>query len=244
MSEEHIDTIDYAMDALDDLSRRRADQHLEHCAQCRAEVAEWREATAGLASFAEPVAPPAGLRDAVLADVSRLPQEAPPDTPEGARPETPAAHLARRERTRRHPGRFLLAAAAAVVVIGGGVTVATHPWDNQPTTVSAIQQVEHASDAQRATAPAGDGSLVMVTSAAEGKAVATLRGVPAAAAGKVYQAWIITADGPVSAGLLQPGKATLLQGSITGAKAAAVTVEPSGGSKHPTTAPIATVTMT
>lgn len=241
---EHIDTVDYAMDALDDLTRRRADQHLEHCAQCRAEVAEWREATVGLASSAEPVAPSAGLRDAVLAGVSRLPQEAPPDTPEGARPEAPAAHLAPGGRTRRHPGRFLLAAAAAVVLIGGGITVATRPWDNQPTTVSAIQQVERASDAQRATAPADNGSLVMVTSATEGKAVATLRGLPAPSAGKVYQAWIITAEGPVSAGFLQPGKATLLQGTITGARAAAVTVEPAGGSKQPTTTPIAQLSMT
>lgn len=236
MTEEHIDTIDYAMDALDEVSRRRADQHLAHCAQCRAEVAEWREATAGLGVSATPVSPPPALRDAVLASAARVPQ----DDIVTASDDEPAS-----SRTHRRTSHWLLGAAAAVVIlVGGGVTVATQPWNHNATTTSAIEQVEHAPDAQHATAPASKGSLVMVTSAKQGKAVATLRDVPAPAAGKVYQAWIITSNGPVSAGLLQPGKPTVLKGSITGAKAAAVTVEPAGGSQQPTTKPIATVSMT
>lgn len=231
----HIDTIDYAMDALDEMTRRRSDQHLERCAQCRAEVAEWREATAGLADSVMPVTPPPALRNAVLADAARTPQEGPlPGPSEESRPAS----------TRHHVGRWLAAAAAAVVVVTGGVTVVSQPWNHTPNAVSAIERVQDAPDAQHATAPAGNGSLVMVTSATQGKAVATLRDVPAAASGKVYQAWLITASGPVSAGFLQPGKATLLQGSITGAKGAAVTIEPTGGSNQPTTKPVASVTMT
>ncbi|MFC6705502.1 anti-sigma factor [Flexivirga alba] len=237
MTDDHIDTIDYAMDSLDDVSRRRADQHLAHCAQCRAEVADWREATAGLGASVVPVSPPPALREAVLASAARVPQDdigsASDDQAMSSSP------------SRRRTGRWLLAAAAAVVVlVGGGITVATKPWSNNPTTVSAVEQVERAPDAQNATAPAPEGSLVMTTSVKLGRAVATLRGVPAPAAGKVYQAWIITPKGPVSAGLLQPGKPTLLVGTITGAKAAAVTVEPTGGSKQPTTKPIASVSMT
>lgn len=237
MSDEHIDPIDYTMDALDDVSRRRADQHLAGCEQCQAEVAEWREVTAGLGSSVEPVDPPPALRQAVLAEAARSAQERAPAS-------TSAHRTASASGRTRHPGRWLSAAAAAVVLIGGGITVATKPWQHEPTPVSAVERVEHAPDAQHATAPARDGSLVMVTSEKQGKAVATLRGVPNAAAGKVYQAWIITGSGPVSAGFLAPGKATLLQGSITGAKAAAVTVEPSGGSKQPTSKPIAQVSMT
>lgn len=236
MSDEHIDTIDYAMDALDEVSRRRADQHLAQCTRCRAEVAEWREATAGLGASASPVAPPPALRDAVLADAARLPQDqVARATDRRPAPASPGS---------RQAGRWLVAAAAAVVLVGGGVTVAKQPWNHNPTTVSAVQQVEQAPDAQHATAPARNGSLVMVTSAKQGKAVATLRNVPTPAAGKVYQAWLITPSGVVNAGLLQPGKPTVLKGSITGAKGAAVTVEPTGGSKQPTTKPIASVSMT
>lgn len=236
MTEDHIDTIDYAMDALDEVSRRRADQHLAHCTQCRAEVTEWREATAGLGASVVPVSPPPALRDAVLTGASRMPQDDIASAPDNqAMSSSPG---------RRRTGRWLLAAAAAVVVVGGGVTVANQPWSNNPTTVSAVERVERAPDAQHATAPAREGSLVMVTSAKQGKAVATLRDVPAPASGKVYQAWIITTNGPVSAGLIQPGKPTVLDGTITGAKGAAVTVEPTGGSQHPTTKPIASVSMT
>lgn len=236
MTDDHIDTIDYAMDALDEMSRRRAVQHLAHCAQCRAEVAEWREATAGFGASVEPVSPPPTLRDAVLSGAKRVPQDdIAPASGGQAKSSAPS---------RRRTGRWLLAAAAAVVVVGGGVTVATHPWSNSPTTVSAVERVERAPDAQHATAPARQGSLVMVMSAKQGKAVATLRDVPAAASGKVYQAWFLTPNGPVSAGLLQPGKPTVLKGTITGAQAAAVTVEPAGGSRQPTTKPIVSVSLT
>jgi anti-sigma-K factor RskA len=235
MTDDHIETIDYAMDALDEVSRRRADQHLARCAQCRAEVAEWREATAGLGASVAPAGPPPALRDAVLSGAARVPQD---DI-------TPASDTAAMSPApSRRTGRWLLAAAAAVVLVGGGATVATHPWSNSPATVSAVERVERAPDAQRATAPARNGSLVMVTSAKQGKAVATLRDVPTPAGGKVYQAWLITPSGMVSAGLLQPGKPTVLRGSITGAKGAAVTIEPTGGSKQPTSKPIASVSMT
>lgn len=240
MTEEHIDTVDYAMDVLDEVARRRAERHLQHCAVCRAEVAQWREATALLAESPRPVEPPAAMRDSVLAAASTTAQDPGPGPSETS---PPAA--APRGARRAHRGRWLLAAAAAVVlVVGGGIALTARPWESGPSTVSAVERVEHATDAQRATSPAGHGSLVMVTSASRGKAVATLRDVPAAPSGKVYQAWIITGGGPVSAGFLRPGKATLLKGSITGAKAAAVTVEPTGGSKQPTSKPIAQVPMT
>lgn len=236
MTDDHVETIAYAMDALDEVSRRRADQHLAHCAQCRAEVAEWREATAGLGASVAPVTPPPALRDAVLAGAARVPQD---DTTT-----TTNVEVVSSAPSRPRTGRWLVAAAAAVILVGGGAAVVSQPWSHSPNTVSAVQKVEQAPDAQRATAPASSGSLVMVTSSKLGKAVATLRDVPPPAAGKVYQAWIITSKGPVSAGLLQPGKPTVLNGTIAGAKAAAVTVEPTGGSKQPTSKPIASVSMT
>ena len=239
MSEEHIDTVDYAMNALDDVARRRADRHVEQCAQCRAEVAEWLEATSVLGESVQPVAPPASLRDSVLAAAAQTAQDDKHDAPAPG----PEASGFQPPPSRRHPGRWLLAAAAAVVLIGGGVTVAAHPWTQGPAPVSAVARVTNAPDAQSTRKPVDGGTLVMVYSGRQQKAVATLRDVPAAAGGKVYQAWLITPSGMVDAGLLSPGKPTVLKGSIAGATGAAVTVEPAGGSKQPTSKPIVSVSM-
>ncbi|WP_265446035.1 anti-sigma factor [Flexivirga meconopsidis] len=238
--DKHIDTLDYAMDALDEVGRRRADQHLRECAQCRTEVAELQDATALIGESTTPVSPPPSMRDSVLAAAARTPQH--PPTAQGRPTRVEPAGAAPRRRNR--PGQWLLAAAAALVLIAGGVTVATKPWQQDKAPVSAVQQVEQAPDARSTTASADGGSLVVVASASRGKAVATLRGMPPAPAGKTYQAWFISGGKPVSAGMLEPDKATVLDGSVTGASAAAITVEPAGGSQQPTSKPIMSVTLT
>ncbi|NNG39118.1 anti-sigma factor [Flexivirga sp. ID2601S] len=252
MHDKHIDTLDYALDAMDEVSRRWADRHLEHCAQCRAEVAELQEATAALGESTAPVSPPPALRDSVLSAVAQTPQTQTPQTPAPPSPaphaETPAdrtsqATTVSASRRRNHPARWLLAAAAAVLLIAGGVTLVAQPWQQDKAPVSAVQQVEQAPDARSTTVSADGGSLVVVTSAQRGKAVATLRGMPPAPAGKAYQAWFIAGGKPVSAGLLTPGTATVLDGSVSGASAAAVTVEPAGGSQQPTSKPLMTVAL-
>ncbi|RNI19507.1 anti-sigma factor [Flexivirga caeni] len=230
MTSKHVDAVDYAMDALDDLARRAADRHLADCAQCRREVAEWRELTTVVGESVPPVAPPPALRETVLAAARSTPQESGTDRATDAQPSRPRA-------------RWLLAAAAALVLIAGGISVAVHPWSGHSAPASAVAQVTNAPDARRASKAVDGGSLVMVFSAKEEKAVATLQDVPAAATGKVYQAWFVTPSGMVDAGLLQPGKPTVLRGSTANASGAAVTVEPAGGSKQPTSKPIVVVSM-
>jgi anti-sigma-K factor RskA len=59
--------------------------------------------------------------------------------------------------------------------------------------------------------------------------------------GKTYQAWVIPATGgkPVSAGVFSSGRTTLdLTASPHPGDTVAVTVEPAGGSKQPTTQPV------
>ena len=58
----------YATDALDDLERARFETHLASCEDCRAEVAELREAAARLADTTATPAP-ASLRESVLAGI-------------------------------------------------------------------------------------------------------------------------------------------------------------------------------
>jgi anti-sigma-K factor RskA len=68
--------------------------------------------------------------------------------------------------------------------------------------------------------------------------------MPAAPSGKVYELWLQKPGGGpmVPAGLMSGSgdQRMLLSGDAAKATAAAISVEPSGGSKAPTTEPIAT----
>jgi anti-sigma-K factor RskA len=66
-------------------------------------------------------------------------------------------------------------------------------------------------------------------------------GLSAAPSGKTYEAWVIPAEhSPRPAGLFPGGASTTvrLQGTVPKKAVVAVTVEPSGGSSHPTANPI------
>ena len=87
MSDIHKLSGAYALDALDDLERARFEQHLATCEDCRAEVAELRE-TAALLAETTATAPPASLRESVLAGISQvrpLPPEVPAASPASTR---------------------------------------------------------------------------------------------------------------------------------------------------------------
>jgi anti-sigma-K factor RskA len=225
----------YAVDALDDAERTRFEEHLASCAECRAEVAGLQEATALLGSL-EDAAPPASLRDSVLAGI-RTVRPLPPETPA---PEPSVTRLAPR---RRRPWAMLAAAAAVLVVVGGGAVV----WDqvngpDQSQLPSAVDRVLQAADAKRVnvTLPGGVRAS-LVRSVTEGKAVLVTHNMPAAPKDHVYELWLQTPGGAmVPAGVMKEAgsRTVLLQGDATSATAAGITVEPEGGSESPTTEPI------
>jgi anti-sigma-K factor RskA len=221
----------YAADALDDLERAGFERHLAECADCRAEVSSLREATALLAEDAA-TDPPAGLRDRVLAEIKTV-RPLPPEVPAAA-PATP----------RRHRLRSGLVAAAAVVLIGTGAVVWQQPWQDETTQApTAADQVLGAPDARSTSLDFPGGAKATVThSDSVGKAVLVTEKMPPPPDGKVYQLWLQQpADGMVPAGVM-PVKAdqtVVLEGDATSAEAAGITVEPEGGSEHPTSDPIA-----
>lgn len=233
MSEIHALSGAYAVDALDDLERAQFEQHLAECAECRAEVASLRE-TAALIAESEAVTPPASLRSGVLSGITRvrpLPPEQPPP---------PEPIVVRRRRLAQ-----LLAAAAAVVLLAAGA-VLWHPWQHDRTNVA--DQVLHAPDAVKVIEqlPGGTGSITLVRSVALGKAVLVPDHVPPAPAGKTYQMWIQQPGQPmVSAGLMpDPRVPTVLAGDAATASAAAVSLEPAGGSVHPSADVVAVFPLT
>jgi anti-sigma-K factor RskA len=73
------------------------------------------------------------------------------------------------------------------------------------------------------------------------RAVLVAENMPPAPEGKTYQIWVIKGDTPKPSGLFEPkgdSVAAVVENPVEGADAVAVTVEPEGGSKKPTTDPM------
>ena len=230
----------YAMDALDELERARFEQHLASCEDCRAEVAELRE-TAALLAETVAVPPPASLRDSVLAGISQVRPLA---------PEVVASPSLHRDgpAARRRRWVPLLVAAAVALVVGVGALV-TQPWapSDDVERLTAAEQVLQAPDAEQVSVDLGEAGRATVTrSKSHDRAVITTEDMVAAPAGKDYELWFISGDEVVSAGLMPdaPDQTVVLDGSAGGAAAVGITVEPDGGSKQPTSDPIAVFDLT
>ena len=214
----------YAMDALDDLERARFETHLAACAECRAEVASLQDAAATLSSVTA-VAPPAAMRDKILADIKTV------------RPLPPVVVRLEARRPRRWAN--LVAAAAVLGVVGGGFAVWQQVHDSTSQAPrSAADQIMAAADVITVTKNLGHGATATVyRSPSLGKAVLKTANLPAAPAGKVYQLWLEDTRGHMAnAGLLTGNgrKPVVLTGDADKAKAAGITVEPEGGSETPT----------
>jgi anti-sigma-K factor RskA len=239
----------YAIDALDDIERTQFEHHLSTCAECRIEVAELQATAAALAEDAA-APPPANLRGRVLTDIAAVrpqPPEVTADvTPEAVAGPRPARRTGRRVAPRERRTRLAVAAAAVVALGAGGAMVWTQLAE--PTsqgTPSAIDKVLRSDDAERATVEFLDGAqATLVRSESLGQAVLTTTELPDPPSGKAYQMWLLTDDGNLApAGMMKPvtSQTVLLDGDASQATAAAISIEPAGGSRQPTTDPIALI---
>jgi anti-sigma-K factor RskA len=220
----------YALDALDAEERVRFEAHLEHCPTCQAELAGF-QATAARLGEAVGQTPPAALRSRLLAEIATTPQERPVVTAMG-----------QRRGLRRTLPRLAVAAAFVIGAVGvGGYVVERDRASEEHDRNVAITRVLSSKDAQTVakTFSAG-GNVRMVMSPSKDTAVIFANRLPDPGDGKVYQVWLIDASGPVDQGTFRRSGDMVMKG-ITKADSVAVTVEPEGGSKRPTTAPIATI---
>jgi anti-sigma factor RsiW len=228
MSDMHALSGAYAVDALDDLERARFERHLAECAECRAEVASLRD-TAGLLAETTAAAPPAGLRERVLAEIATV-RPLPPEV-ETTAPPRPRRRLA-----------VLAAAAAVLAAVGVGVGV-TQPWsdDSSQTPLTAVDRVLRAPDAERYTQTVDGAEATLVRSTSLNQAVLLTRDMAPPPQGKVYELWLDHEGiGMVPAGLMNRGgeQRILLEGDPATATGAGITVEPAGGSEEPTLPPV------
>ncbi|MFT4082308.1 MAG: anti-sigma factor [Nocardioides sp.] len=225
----------YAVDALEPPERAEFERHLAECESCRAEVAGLRETAAMLAeTTATP--PPAALRDRLMADAATVRPLA---------PHLPIRGRAETGRSRGRPRRRWAAIVAVAAVLATGAVV-WQPW-TEPSShhVALVDRVVHASDVVRTRVRAGTGEVTVYRSASLGRAAIVAPELHSPPTGHVYELWLQDA-----AGQMQPAGLTrtlttpvLVTGSTTAAVGIGITVEPVGGSTHPTTDPLALVTF-
>ena len=226
-----------ALDALDEETQGRMEEHVLTCPACQGELDELREVASALGNTYE--VPPEDLWSKIS---TRLYETDPDDAP------SPVflsdVDPARRHRVQRMRSLILtvsLAAAAAIIVLGL----------NLASTNGHVTNLENALASNGhngvASALATPGRTVVTLSGSSHKALATFvllpdgRGylvhsnMPILPTSETYQLWSIDKGSPVSIGVMGPSPhavAFTYVGS-TGPSKLAVTIEPAGGSLAP-----------
>ena len=148
------------------------------------------------------------------------------------------------------PVMAIVAAAAAIgIIVGGGVLVNT-VGDSQEQNQAAdrLAAINAASDMQQAVSEvAGGGTATLVWSNELQSSAMIVDGLATLPEGKVYELWYIDTSSQArpagTFGVDSDGKTwRVLDGEMQAGDTVGVTVEPSGGSKAPTTTPIVAIT--
>lgn len=260
MNPSHSDLKDYAgafvLGSLDPDDRVSFETHLATCDECAAEVRALRQVADALAHGVPLRTPRAVLRQRVLESL-RAGVAGPATAPARVRPVTGL------------PRSWLPLAALLVLTLGIGVYAARLQGRVADLEVRLAQAILQASSAERAMAdarrvsaelqsamgvlaapdlvridlsgqaPAPQASARALWSRARGM-VFTASNLPPLPAGRVYQVWVVTAQAPISAGLLTPDPGGAGQSffstppDIPPPAAVAVSIEPEGGVPAPT----------
>jgi anti-sigma-K factor RskA len=260
----------YALDALASADRAAFERHLAGCDDCCQEVDGLRAAAARLGEAAA-APPPQRLRDQVLSKAAQTRQLPPlagrrePAAPPPGEPTGPGLGwrgLGADGLTRRGTGGRRLAWAAAprlavavaglclLVALGvGGLMVhAQHRLTQEQARNAGVTAVLNAPDATMMTTR-GDhgGRATVVMSHAERALVLTTARLPWLPGSERYEVWLMGPEGVRPAGMLPPPRQGMTPPLVVSGLAAGdrvgVTVEPSGGSHHPTSVPVLMVAL-
>ena len=211
----------YAMDALEQAEREQFEDHMKTCSDCRLEVTELQEVTSRLGA-AEGSSPSSQLREAVLAGIGDIEQEAVGSAVIPLRP--------------RRPSPWLAAAMIALIASIGALAFVTVQLRDRVDLADKMREIMAAPDAALASLE-GDLSGQFYYSLAMDQAVLVSDLVPTVSSDQTYELWLIDGAGPVPAGLFRPsdGAVTLLVNSgVARASFIGVTIEPRAGSDSPT----------
>lgn len=203
--------------------------HILTCDECMAEADDYAGAIDSLALAVEPVAVPHGFSERVMARVADTsPAAATPD-------ERPVQVVQKLAWWKRTP---LMAGAAVIVVLlalsVGGLVQARRDLARSEEVLSAVL---HTSGVELRGASGAAGEVVPNN----GGAVFAVAGLQEAPGSHIYQLWFLRDGEPVSVGTFETTDSVVvmeLEESFDGYDAAAVTIEPAGGSRLPTTEPV------
>ena len=242
----------YAMDAVPPSERAAFERHLASCEPCRQEVRGLREAAAALAA-ATAVQPSAEFGEATLRAAAQTRQ-------------LPPADAAPPWRAPRRQGRGLrgwqprlgvaLAGAVACVlavaaIIAGISAYGMHSrLDQDQGHDHAVAMVLGAPDAKMMSAPVTTGGTATVVMSHRERALvftaADLRVLPSS---ESYELWLMGPAGNKPAGMISvsgSGKmaSPMVVAGLSSGDRVGMTVEPAGGSPHPTTPLVVVIVLT
>jgi anti-sigma-K factor RskA len=237
----------YVLDAVSDSDRALFERHLARCPACAREVAELREAATGLARAASAEPPPALIQQ-VLESVGQV-RQLPPATGGAStrRIGRPARARPRRRLCPQMPAR--LAGALAVVLLAAVAALgafARHAEDQVGASqqrAHQIAQVLNAPDAVLVTDRVKTGGTATIIMSGRDRAlVFTTAGLSRLPAKRCYQLWLMGPAGDRSAGMLPSPRngmtSPVIASGLRAGDRVGLTIEPDGGTSHPTGAPI------
>lgn len=230
----------YALSILDDKQKSEFEEYLRLHPEHRAEVDDLIPVGHLLALAPEELEPPASLRSSIMATVKAESRES-----------AAASRQQSRQSIWERVGGFarfgrIAVGTAAILLIG------VLSW-NSFVQRGEIQDLRSAAESRQAAAQAQGSSIesIRLEGAATGKvevvkldgeqAVLVAEGLTPIDKDKTLQIWVITDNVPKPSGIFDPGdklRSVAVEHSLKNADMLAVTVEPAGGSKAPTTDPV------
>ena len=223
----------YVLGALPEEERLEFEQHLAAHPDLQAEIEELSTIAGLLAFSVREQEPPPELRRRIMEVV-----EAEASHPDTSRRSWLAG-------LREAVGvRDLALAAAAVLVVGlfsWSMLLQGEVRDLQGRVQSLQSQPQGPQMIALGGAGTNQGARAELVTLNGDRAVLVAENMPPAPEGKTYQIWVIKGDTPQPSGLFEPrgeSVAAVVENPVEGADAVAVTIEPEGGSKKPTTDPM------
>ena len=227
----------YVLGALPEEERLEFEQYLVAHPELQAEIEELSTIAGLLALSVREQEPSPDLRRRIMATVEA----------EAAHPDTSRRSWLARQ-WEAVGARDLALAAAAMLVIGlfsWSMLLQGEVRDLQGRVQSLQSQPQEQSQGPQMIALGGAGTEQGVRAELitfeDDRTVLVAENMPPAPEGKTYQIWVIRGDTPQPSGLFEPkgdSIAAVVENPVEGADAVAVTVEPEGGSKKPTTDPM------
>jgi anti-sigma-K factor RskA len=220
----------YILGAVSPDEEREIRDHIFSCEECTEEAESFAVVTAALPFAADHEPLPAGFVDRVVARVHE------------SRPATAPAPAPGRSPWYRRWNGFATVATAGLVVVAlfaGAILINEHNALEEKQKVLAAL-LHHENDGIDLQGPADAVGKVVPTSHGSIFVASGMRQPPKA---HTYQLWLLKNGTPISAGTFSvKGDLVVLESSrsISGVDGAAITIEPAGGSDHPTTRPITT----